>query len=447
MNVAKTFLGIVIMSFTWLSFAYAVDFQTPFLKFSFKPAKQFTPDLDAYIDRRVFLSRSLLVCQNAFLGKKMRTDEVQAVAEKYLLKQLSLINRNDSSGDSWTINFNVNSGPGGYLRLFKSETSYSISYRQSENSIESIASVSFNTSCKIDGGSRFMFFNKELRPIRRIKLNNENEEIQSVVMEEPVKDVGRLMSVSADQIRVGIIDSGLDYNHEKLISKSRPMLGLDLTDPKRPPYDYTNSIFNEMSGSHFSHGTAVADVASRDVDVLLVPARIENKSQLSGAAVEFLASQKVRIVNISQGTERQGDWLSFKEAVANHPEILFIASAGNEKYNLVDEPYYPATFSLPNLIIVASVDAQQQLSSFSNYGADFVHFAALGEKVVAAEAGGGTWTVNGTSFAAPLVTNIAAKLLVANPSLTTQELRALLVAKAKQVPGLEGKVQYGVLTP
>jgi subtilisin family serine protease len=97
------------------------------------------------------------------------------------------------------------------------------------------------------------------------------------------------------------------------------------------------------------------------------------------------------------------------------------------------------------MLVVASVGSTGSLSEFSNYGARHVHFAALGEGITAAKAGGGQWTVHGTSFAAPLVTRIAARMLLENPALSSQELRSRLIQKAKMKSALTDKIQYGIL--
>lgn len=260
-------------------------------------------------------------------------------------------------------------------------------------------------------------------------------------MQDPLLD-----QTTSSTVRIGMIDSGIDYNHEKLKVKSRPMLGIDLTNQARPPYDYTNSIQNELRmGKHFTHGTAVADIASRNLDALIIPVRIENQSRLAAEAVEYLAGKNVRIINISQGGYRQEEWEPLQLAIRNHPEILFIVAAGNESQNIDELPSYPSSLTEPNLIVVTSVNKQGDISQFSNFGSQHVHFAALGENVSAAHAGGGQWTVNGSSFAAPVVANLAASILQKNPHITTEELLQGLVHLANPSPALDGKVRYGVL--
>ncbi|GIL16615.1 MAG: hypothetical protein BroJett040_03660 [Oligoflexia bacterium] len=396
---------------------------------------------DTYPNRENLLAGTKNLCKEVQDKKTILADEYSFLLKKYFsfADGVSEISQ-DSSG--WSADYILAGKPGGFLRLFKNGNYLSFSYRQSRSQIESIANISLDQSCNLIE-ARYTFYNSALRPIYRIKVDSWQMITQSVVIEEPVQDGS---PVSANAIRIGIIDSGIDYNHPALIGKSRPMLGIDLTDQARPPYDYTNSIQNELMGRHFTHGSAVADIASRNVNALIVPVRIANESVYAAEAVEYLAQKNVRLINISQGGYREHEWRPLEKAMRNHPEILFIVAAGNESENIDDNPSYPSSLSLPNMIVVTSVDQNGQLSSFSNYGPQHVHFAALGENVSAAHAGGGQWTVNGSSFAAPLVTNIAAKMLKENPKLSITELRSLLIQKAQPTRSLKDKIQYGILS-
>jgi hypothetical protein len=399
---------------------------------------------DAYPARDVIVETALSLCKALNEQNTISVLKVAPLVQKYFSENPSSMQLSyDSSG--WTVDVPFHRPPGGVLRLIKNNSYFMLDYRQSNTSIESIANISMEAHCQKLNEARFTYYNSALRPVLRVKLNSSYEQIQSVIIEEPVKEVPQTNPGAKNIVRIGIIDTGIDYNHPALIGKSRPMLGIDLTNKDRPPYDYTNTIQNEAMGKHFSHGTAVADIASRNLETLILPVRTNNQPILNGSAVEYLAKRDVRIVNISQGTSKKSDWLPLKKAIQNHPEMLFIVSAGNDSLDIDKEPVYPGSFNLPNMLVVASVNNQGQLSEFSNYGFKHIHLAALGENLSAALAGGGQWTVNGTSFAAPLVTNIAAKLLSEDPSLTTRELRSRLIQIAKPVAELKNKVQFGAL--
>src|SRR5204863_8674246 len=56
--------------------------------------------------------------------------------------------------------------------------------------------------------------------------------------------------------------------------------------------------------------------------------------------------------------------------------------------------------------------------------------------------------VDGTSFASPIVASVAACMLEANPSLTPQQVKQILIDTAERVPGIEVERQgWGVVAP
>jgi len=56
--------------------------------------------------------------------------------------------------------------------------------------------------------------------------------------------------------------------------------------------------------------------------------------------------------------------------------------------------------------------------------------------------------VDGTSFASPIVASIAASMLEANPKLTPQQVKRILIDTAERVPGVEVERQgWGVVVP
>lgn len=347
----------------------------------------------------------------------------------------------DSGG---VININIDSKPPMIANIVFDQNvkNFTMAMRRPKTEIEPISRISLNSNCSLFQAYN-TYYNIEHRPHLRIKTNAFGEELLRVKMEEPLQE---MPASAAHHLKVGFIDSGLDYNHPAVAGKSRPFLGVDLTNPARPPYDYTNTIQNELMGKSYGHGTAVAAIAAEGIDIHIIPVRTENTSHLAGKAVEYLARHGVRIVNISQGTWRISDWIEFREAALAHPEMLFIVAAGNESSNIDKTPAYPASFDIPNMIVVAATDKDGEFSkSFSNYGPQRVHVAAYGENVLTAKSGGGMGRVSGTSFATPKVTRLAAQILMKQQSLKVSELKELVLKQAQPRENLRGKVKYGYI--
>ncbi|MEG3164461.1 S8/S53 family peptidase [Sphingomonas sp. PB2P19] len=127
-----------------------------------------------------------------------------------------------------------------------------------------------------------------------------------------------------------------------------------------------------------------------------------------------------KIVNLSltiNGTIRPAVAGVMRQTITNDKATgLFIAAAGNDGKNLSGKALYPAGFggsddSLPNVITVASVDSDGQLSKFSNWGGGVADMAAPGCKISSwIDASHPEMRESGTSQSAPLVAFTAAML-------------------------------------
>ncbi|MEP6763201.1 MAG: S8 family serine peptidase [Gemmatimonadaceae bacterium] len=106
------------------------------------------------------------------------------------------------------------------------------------------------------------------------------------------------------------------------------------------------------------------------------------------------------------------------------PRVLFVGAAGNEGKTITQSN--PATrLDLPNFMLIGAVDRSGTKASFSNAGPE-VALYANGWRIPGRLPGGVMAYGTGTSLAAPLVSNTAAKMLAVNSQLTGADLRRLL---------------------
>ena len=104
---------------------------------------------------------------------------------------------------------------------------------------------------------------------------------------------------------------------------------------------------------------------------------------------------------------------------------------------------YPSVLSaLPNMVAVASSTSSDQRSSFSNYGATSVHLAAPGSAILSTAPGNGYGIAQGTSMATPHVSG-AAPLALSMCSVTTPQLKSLLLDTVDRVPAFSGITTTG----
>jgi subtilisin family serine protease len=125
-----------------------------------------------------------------------------------------------------------------------------------------------------------------------------------------------------------------------------------------------------------------------------------------------------------------------------HPEILFVAAAGNETGVLDGHNYGPGGVAAPNLITVGSVQTDGSLTSYSNVadpsspdGEVSIH--APGDQAVWGTGADGTVRNRngGTSSATPMVTAAAALIRSVDPTLKAADIKALLERSAQATAG------------
>lgn len=170
-------------------------------------------------------------------------------------------------------------------------------------------------------------------------------------------------------------------------------------------------------------------------------------------AFSYAVDHGARVVNASFGGS--SDSPGMEAIIAANPQTLFVVAAGNHGNNHDNgDPthMYPCDITAPNIICVAASDYHDGLASFSDYGHTSVDIAAPGKAILstvpdaADPAAGGDDDYkyfDGTSMAAPFVSGAASLIWSAYPSLTSSQVKTLLLTTAEQKNGLAGKVGFG----
>jgi subtilisin family serine protease len=165
-------------------------------------------------------------------------------------------------------------------------------------------------------------------------------------------------------------------------------------------------------------------------------------------AINYVIERKragvpVRVINASWGSTAKSQALEDAIREAGDEGILFVAASGNSSADADRSPHYPSGYNLPNVISVAALNRNDELASFSNYGAKTVHVAAPGAEILSTWLNGTFEEHSGTSMATPEVVGIAALVLSLEPDISVKQLRQRLMDATDPLPALKGKVVTG----
>lgn len=251
-------------------------------------------------------------------------------------------------------------------------------------------------------------------------------------------------------VTIAVVDTGVDFTIEDLAVNRDAGYAWDFVDGNSDASPVVSSSDETSHGTHVA-GIAAAALAtnesSYDIAGGAPGAKIMALRALDAtgsgwasdvaAAFSQAAEHGARVVNASLSIAGASD--AVQQAIASHPNTLFVAAAGNDGQNedaAGASADYPCADADPNVVCVAAVDNSGQLWSSSNFGASTVDIGAPGVKVLSYVMGGGAEYWTGTSMAAPFVSAAAALAFAARPCSTPSEVRSAMVASAHPLQGL-----------
>ena len=224
-------------------------------------------------------------------------------------------------------------------------------------------------------------------------------------------------------IRVGIIDSGLENAHPRLLGRVVQNVAVEMTEdgPKVVPDEPIDL---------FGHGTACgAIILSLAPEVELVSIRVlgsdlRGKGTAFAAGLEWAIEQQLPVCNLSLSSKSESLYPIFHDLVdrAYFGSMALVSAANN-----VQAPSYPSLFS--SVFSVAAHGEPDPERLYYNPDPP-VEFGAWGVDVPIAWKDGGSTVATGNSFAAPHIAGFVALILSKHPGLTPFELKAILASVA-----------------
>lgn len=262
------------------------------------------------------------------------------------------------------------------------------------------------------------------------------------------------LTTGSPAVTVAMVDDGIDPGQADLAPSL--VAGYDFAngdpDPTESGSDHGSQTATVL-GARGNNGIGTAGV-NWTVSIMPLKVRADGTGErfelISPTAVadafRYAGSRGVRIVNASFGLRSSttgAERAAVLTAINGSPSTLFVVSAGNSGADNDAQPRYPCNFDVPNLICVAASDQSDGLWASSNFGATSVDLAAPGVKTYAVTGRNAYGLVDGTSYAAPLVSGVAALYLSRYPAASAADLRRAILGGAEVRPALAGKTVTG----
>lgn len=255
---------------------------------------------------------------------------------------------------------------------------------------------------------------------------------------------------------VGVVDSGVDWNHPKLGTAAVAAPGIEVaTGYALPPQAPGTPVDCD------AHGTAVAGlIAAREdsekriygvaPEATIYPVRFATRIEeldpdRIADAITAAVNHGARVLNLSFTLPDNRSSVGTAIQGALDRGVVVVASAGNEGISQPDMTPYPAAY--PGVLGVAAVDDEGQPLRESLPG-EWVDIAAPGTNLLSLAPQELYQYVGGTSFAAALVSGAAALVAQRYPNASPTEITTRLTSTAVRVRGgHDNKVGAGVVDP
>ena len=254
---------------------------------------------------------------------------------------------------------------------------------------------------------------------------------------------------TGEGVTVAVVDSGVYGNHADL--RGQVVQGIDMvgdTDGRVDPVGHGTTVAAIIAG-RADDDAGVVGIAPK---AKILPVRVLDKDNryddalVVAKAVRWAVDSGAKVVNLSLGGTGSSASLAAAIDYAFAKDVVVVACTGNLGSTGPSDVWYPARE--PGVIAVAGLDRDgSTLWNGSITGKQTVIAAPANELVGARP--GTYWRVQGTSFAAPMVSATAALIRARWPSMPAADVVNRIITTARDIgpAGVDDKFGYGMIDP
>jgi thermitase len=211
------------------------------------------------------------------------------------------------------------------------------------------------------------------------------------------------VTTGSSQVTIAILDTGVDLDHPDLANKIISNVNFGSSNTTDDVYGHGTHVAG-IAAAMTNNGIGVAGLGygSTIMNVKVLDDNGMGAYSWIASGIIWATDNGAKVINLSLGGSSPSSTLEDAVNYAWNNGVVVVAAAGNAGSTT---PAYPAYYN--NCIAVAATDANDGLTSFSNYG-KWVDVAAPGMIIYSTLKDGGYGCKSGTSMASPHVAGLAA---------------------------------------
>lgn len=269
-------------------------------------------------------------------------------------------------------------------------------------------------------------------------LNNTGQTVNNIAGKNNVDINGSEawdITQGSGDIKIAILDTGANYNHEDLIE--RIVVGYDFVNNDSDPADDSGhgTILAGIIGGQANNAKGIAGV---DWKAKIMPIKILGADGAGTVSdlirgIDYAVNAQAKVINMSLVGNYSAALDSSIKNAYDHG-IVLVSAAGNDQVDLNSTKMSPISNDGDNnwVIGVGSIGQSGNASAFSNYGSQYIDVVSPGENIISSynSSNNGYVYGSGTSLSAGFVSGLAGLIISKYPNINVGTIKQKIINKA-----------------